>query len=79
MKQVIVMNDLNELHQPRPYSAYHEDYGAVLWHVMPISEPPYCGSPLDSDWPHEGTEDLWWTPLPEAGVIHANWEKLTAK
>jgi hypothetical protein len=31
----------------RPLSEWHEDIGAVLWWVLPISEPPYVGSPLD--------------------------------
>lgn len=39
---------------------YHEDLGAVLWWVFPISEPPYCGSPSDLDWPGYHTH---WTPL----------------
>lgn len=28
-----------------------EDYGACLWWVFPIAEPPYSGTPLDCDWP----------------------------
>ncbi|MFX3635436.1 MAG: Lar family restriction alleviation protein [Candidatus Pristimantibacillus sp.] len=39
---------------------WHEDYGDVLWWSFPIEEPPYCGSPLDSDWPDYHTH---WTPL----------------
>lgn len=34
-----------------PRDLYYEDFGAVLWWRFPINEPPYCGSPLDSDWP----------------------------
>ncbi|AIQ70378.1 hypothetical protein PGRAT_24155 [Paenibacillus graminis] len=39
---------------------WHEDYGDVLWWTFPIQEPPYCGSPLDSNWPDYHTH---WTPL----------------
>lgn len=28
-----------------------EEDGDVLWWRFPIVEPPYCGSPLDDDWP----------------------------
>jgi hypothetical protein len=51
---------------------YHEDDGNVLWWVKPgidacvwetgvgTGEPPYVGTPEDSEWPgyHQ-----WWTPL----------------
>ncbi|MBH1992476.1 MAG: hypothetical protein I8H86_06275 [Sphingomonadaceae bacterium] len=32
---------------PRPFAEWHEDRGDVLWFFSPVSEPPYCGSPLD--------------------------------
>ncbi len=35
----------------RPLAEFHEDMGAVLWHTLPIVEPPWCGQPDDSDWP----------------------------
>ncbi len=44
----------------RPIDEWHEDYGDVLWWIFPIAEPPYCGSPLASDWPEYHTH---WTPL----------------
>lgn len=44
----------------RPIDEWHEDYGDVLWWTFPIQEPPYCGSPLDIDWPDYHTH---WTPL----------------
>lgn len=28
-----------------------EDYGDCLWWKFPIEEPPYCGSPLDYNFP----------------------------
>jgi hypothetical protein len=46
--------------QARPLSEWHEDKGNVLWWKFPIEEPPYCGSPLDTDWPGYHTH---WTPL----------------
>ncbi|MGX4583348.1 hypothetical protein [Paenibacillus chitinolyticus] len=45
---------------PRPIDEWHEDDGAVLWWAFPIEEPPFCGTPLDSDWPGYHTH---WTPL----------------
>lgn len=38
---------LEELLRLRPASEYHEDMGDVLWWLVPICEPPYCGSPKD--------------------------------
>lgn len=68
-----------ELHTPQPFSEWHEDYGAVMWHHMPIDSPPHCGCPLSSDWPWEEEDEphLWWTPLPDCNQIHDNWERLT--
>lgn len=45
---------------PRPLDEWHEDHGAVLWWEFPIVEPPYCGTPLDADWPDYHTH---WTPI----------------
>lgn len=44
----------------RPIDEWHEDKGDVLWWSFPIEEPPYCGTPLDADWPDYHTH---WTPL----------------
>jgi hypothetical protein len=30
---------------------WHEDFGPSLWWRLPVVEPPWCGTPLDSDWP----------------------------
>jgi hypothetical protein len=46
----------------KPMSAYHEDYGPVLWWKFPIEEPPFCGWPDGSDWPGYHTH---WTRLPK--------------
>lgn len=41
---------------------WSEDDGNVIWHKFPIEEPPYIGTPLDSDW----VDDYYthWQPLP---------------
>jgi hypothetical protein len=44
-----------------PGEDYHEDLGPVLWWRFPVEEPPWCGSPNDSDWPGYHTH---FTPLP---------------
>lgn len=61
---------------PRPAAEWHEDFGNVIWYLHPISEPPYCGTPLDSEFPYdleydddEARESLWWTPLPDGNEI----------
>ena len=43
-----------------PLAEWHEDMGAVLWWLLPVDEPPYCGQPGDSDWPGYHAH---WTPL----------------
>lgn len=52
--------EIDNLRTPRPIEDWHEDYGDVLWWEFSISEPPYCGTPLDSDWPDCHTH---WTPI----------------
>lgn len=42
--------------KPKPFAAWHEDDQDVLWWKLPVMEPPYCGTPLDSSWPW-GEED----------------------
>lgn len=44
----------------RPLADWHEEFGVVLWWRFPVDEPPYCGSPLDDEWPGYHTH---WTPL----------------
>ena len=36
-----------DLYKPRPFFVWSEDIGNVLWWRIPISEPPYVGTPLD--------------------------------
>lgn len=42
----------------RPASEYHEDMGPVLWWKLPITEPPYVGSPNDLGYEAVGTLDM---------------------
>lgn len=44
----------------RPIAEWHEDRGPALWWRFPIDEPPFSGSPRDSDWPGYHTH---WTPI----------------
>lgn len=46
--------------QPRPAEEWREAFGPVLWWRAPITEPPYVGTPLDSDWPEGLTH---WSPI----------------
>lgn len=48
------------LSSPRRLAEYHEDLGAVLWWRFPVDEPPYVGTPGDSDWPGYHTH---WTAI----------------
>lgn len=45
----------------RLLSEWHEDHGPVTWWKLPVDEPAWIGSPLDSDWPGYHTH---WTPHP---------------
>ena len=53
--------------RPRRFEEWNEDeYGPALWWEFPIEEPPYCGTPLDCDWPWSRTdanayENIRWT------------------
>jgi hypothetical protein len=38
----------------RPRSEWSDGDPDVLWWHFPVQEAPYCGSPLDDDWPEEG-------------------------
>ena len=46
----------------RPLEEWHEDMGPVLCCFFPIQEAPYCGSPLDTDFPDWMTH---FVPLPD--------------
>lgn len=44
-----------EMHKARSLAEWGEDYGDCLWWSFPIEEPPYCGTPLDCDFPDHVT------------------------
>lgn len=54
-----------EAKRARLLEEWNESHGNVLWWRFPVDEPPYCGSPICSDWPGYHTH---WTSLivPEA-------------
>lgn len=55
-----IVGILDCLRTPRPLEEWHEEIGDVLWWRLPVEEPPWCGTPLDSDW----TDGYYthWTP-----------------
>lgn len=50
----------------RPLDDWHEDDGPVVWWKLPVDEPAWIGTPLDSDWPGYHTH---WTPHPAVPAI----------
>lgn len=52
--------EVARLREARSLAEWCEDDGPVLWWAFPIQEPPYSGSPLDTDWPGYHTH---WTPI----------------
>lgn len=46
--------------EPIPLDDWCEEEGPVLWWFFPIEEEPYCGTPLDDDWPGYHTH---WTHI----------------
>lgn len=57
------LRDPNETRTARLLADWHEDDGDALWWMLPVREPPYCGTPLDDDWPFEDDEQPVWTAL----------------
>ena len=51
-----------------PGEKYHEDMGPVTWWRLPVDEPPWVGTPNDSDWPGYHTH---FTPAP-TNPLNAN-------
>lgn len=49
--------------QLRPLSEWHEDHGFVLWYRLPITEPPWVGTPNCSDWLVETADGACMTEL----------------
>lgn len=52
-KVVLLIEQLDEPTKVIAHLAekWHEDIGPVLWWDFPVEEPPYCGTPLDDDFP----------------------------
>ena len=51
-----IVEDLKKLDEPQKVKArlakhWDEDLGDCLWWDFPVEEPPYCGTPLDDDFP----------------------------
>lgn len=51
-----ILDIIKQLDEPTKVIAHlaekwHEDIGPVLWWDFPVEEPPYCGTPLDDDFP----------------------------
>lgn len=50
---------------PHPIDEWCEEIGPVLWWKFPVDEPPYLGSPLDSEWGENDYDEYYthWTHL----------------
>lgn len=59
------MEALADIRKVRRLDQWDDEHGNVLWWRLPVDEPPYVGTPLDSDWPGYHTH---WTPCPEPTV-----------
>lgn len=46
------LGELEDANVPNPIEEWHEDDGDCLWWFFPIVEAPYCGSPLDVEFPN---------------------------
>lgn len=55
-----------ELGETMTIDSWHEDDGAALWWRFPVAEPPYCGTPLDDDFPDYVTH---WTRLHDPPLV----------
>jgi hypothetical protein len=51
-----VFEELKHYESFHPADEWNEDIGSVLWWRLPIEEPPYCGTPLDSDFESDNGE-----------------------
>lgn len=45
------LGKLEDANTPRSIEEWHEEDGDCLWWSFPIEEPPYCGTPLDCNFP----------------------------
>jgi hypothetical protein len=46
------LGELEETLEPKHIDEWYEEDGDCLWWSFPIEEPPYCGTPLDCDFPN---------------------------
>jgi hypothetical protein len=64
LKAIRALQDLEsrvmDAKQPMRKSHWHEEDGPVLWWRFPVSEAPYCGTPLDDEFPDYVTH---WTRI----------------
>lgn len=54
-----------------PREDWNEEDGPVLWYHLPVEEPPYCGTPNDSDWPEADEEQDGLQP-----GYYTHWQRL---
>jgi hypothetical protein len=54
------------------FDDWHEEDGDALWWRFPVSESPYCGSPIDTAWPFKLTNSkyLFWHRFPSGNDVH---------
>lgn len=45
------LGELEDANEPKHIAEWSEEDGNCLWWFFPIEEPPYCGLPLDCDFP----------------------------
>jgi len=50
MEATIAKKYQEHMQRLMPAHQYHEDMGPVLWHRLPVVEPPHVGSTLDEGW-----------------------------
>lgn len=59
-----LLDEVERTNVPKPVEAWAEEDGLVLWWRLPVSEPPWVGTPLCEDWaPDYYTH---WTHLPSS-------------
>lgn len=56
------MQTLDSITQVIRLEEWRESDGPVLWWRLPVDEPPYVGTPVDSGWPGHHTH---WTRIPK--------------
>lgn len=58
-----------------PEHLYHEDFGNVIWWVVPIMEPPWVGSMLDDDFEPDYYTHFSFLPQPTKIVLQEETEE----